>query len=214
MACYLSIYSIEGLDYFIYLVNGKLRTPKAYQINLVIDWLNQNRGTLFNIKKLPICSKMLWGDAWLAGFIDADGSFAIRQTLPIKTTKKQTECEFILVQRIVYPKTGSSYAHIFGQIACFLCVKSNILKARNPNAQDQLKIKVGSVKSKAILRIYLNKYPLLSSKRLDYLAWSSADDRMLQKLHYTPQGVKEITKIKKSMNRLRTVLNWGHLNQL
>jgi hypothetical protein len=168
LACYLNIYSIEGLKYFISLVNGKLRTPKAYQINVIIDWLNENHRS--NIKKLPIHSKALCSDAWLAGFIDADGSFAIRQTLLTKTTKKQTECQFILVQRTVYPKTGSSYIDILGLIASFLCVKLNILKARNPNAKDQYKVKVGSVKSKAILRVYLNKYPLLSTKQLDYLA--------------------------------------------
>jgi hypothetical protein len=31
LACYLNIHSIEGLKYFVSLVNGKLRTPKAYQ---------------------------------------------------------------------------------------------------------------------------------------------------------------------------------------
>lgn len=154
----------------------------------------------------------MWKDAWLAGFIDADGSFAIRQTLKSKTTKKQTECQFILVQRIVYPKTGESYINILSVIASFLCVKLTILKARNPNACDQYKVKVGSVKSKSILRIYLNKYPLLSTKLLDYKAWCSADDLMLQKLHYTEQGAKEITKIKKSMNNSRIDYNWDHLN--
>lgn len=160
---------------------------------------------------MPICSEALYSDAWLAGFIDADGSFAIRQTKKSETTKKQTECQFILVQRTVYPKTEQSYADILNLVASFLCVKLNILKARNPNAQDQYKIKVSSAKSKANLRVYLNKYPLLSTKLLDYRAWCSADDLMLQKRHYTEQGAKEITKIKKSMNNSRIDYNWGHL---
>jgi hypothetical protein len=114
--------------------------------------------------------------------------------LKSETTKKQTECQFILVQRIRYPKTGESYTGILSNIASFLRVKLNILKARNRKACDQYKVKVGSVKSKSILRVYLNKYPLLSTKLLDYKAWCSADDLMLQKLHYTEQGAKEITK--------------------
>ena len=61
------------------------------------------------LRKLPISNLDLSNDAWLAGFIDADGSFAIRQTLKNKITKKQTECQFILVQRVVYPKTGELY---------------------------------------------------------------------------------------------------------
>ena len=210
LACYLSIYSIQGLKYFISLVNGKLRTPKAYQIDRIIDWLNTNCNA--QIKKFPICGQPLSRDAWLAGFIDADGSFAIRQTLKSETTKKQTECQFILVQRTVYPKTGESYTDILSLIASFLCVRLNILKARNCNAWDQYKVKVGSAKSKSILRVYLNKYPLLSTKQLDYRAWCFADDLMLQKLHYTEQGAKEITKIKKSMNNSRIDISWDHLN--
>ena len=86
------------------MVNGKLRTPKANQIDLIIDWLNKKHNA--NIEKLPISRLAISEDAWLAGFIDADGSFAIRQTLKSKTIKKQTECHFLLVQRTVYPKTG------------------------------------------------------------------------------------------------------------
>ena len=125
LACYLNIYSIEGLKYFITLVNGTLRTPKAYQINYIIDWLNQKHNT--NIQKLPLSNLDLSEDAWLAGFIDADGSFAIRQTLKSKITKKQTKCQFILVQRTAYPKkTGGIRKD--PRRAYFLCVKLVILR--------------------------------------------------------------------------------------
>ena len=78
-----NIYSVEALKYFICLVNGKLRTPKAYQIDLIIDWLNKKHNA--NIKKLLISRLAISEDhrefkshdPWLAGFIDADGSFAI-----------------------------------------------------------------------------------------------------------------------------------------
>jgi hypothetical protein len=182
---------------------------KPIKINTIIDWLNQKHKS--NIEKLPICSEALYKDAWLAGFIDADGSFAIRQIKKSETTKKQIECQFILVQRTVYPKTEPSYAGILNLVASFLCVKLNILKARNPKAQDQYKIKVSCSKSKAKLQVYLNKYPLLSTTLLDYGAWCSADDLMLQKCHYTEQGGgggrKKINKIKKSMNNSRTNYN-------
>lgn len=88
-ACYLAIRSIEGLNYFTTLVNGKLRTPKVYQLNYIIKWLNQKHNT--NLKKLTVSEQSISEDAWLAGFIDADGSFAVRQTLESKTTKKKTD---------------------------------------------------------------------------------------------------------------------------
>lgn len=94
LACDLRIYSIEGLKYFIFLVNGKLRTPKAYQISLIINWLNEKHES--NIKKLPRCLKALCRDAWLAGFIDADGSFAIRQTFKSETAKNKRNVSLYL----------------------------------------------------------------------------------------------------------------------
>lgn len=210
-ACYLNIYSKQGLLNFIDLVNGKLRTPKASQLELVVNWLS-NQGIA--ISKLPLCLKPIDHDAWYAGFIDADGSFGIRQTFKNKTIKKQTECQFILVQRVYYPKTGQSYFEIFTKIADFFCVKLGTLTARNPNALDQYKIKISSAKSKKILRAYLDKFPLLSSKYLDYKAWSEVDDLMIKKHHYTDDGVIKIAKIKKSMNNLRVNYNWKHLGCL
>ena len=153
-------------------------------------------------------------DAWYAGFIDADGSFGIRQTFKNGTIKKQTECQFILVQRAYYPKTGESYFEVFTKIANFFCVKLGTLTARNPNALDQYKIKISSAKSKKILRTYLDKFPLLSSKYLDYKAWSEVDNLMIKKHHYTDDGVIKIAKIKKSMNNLRVNFNWKHLDRL
>jgi hypothetical protein len=62
LACNLNIYSIEGLKYFIFLVNGKLRTPKAYQIDHIIDWLNTNHNAQIN--KFPVCNQPLYAHAW------------------------------------------------------------------------------------------------------------------------------------------------------
>ena len=195
-ACYLNIYTKQGLLNFLYLVNGKLRTPKASQIDVVVNWLIKQG---INIKKLPLCATPINKDAWYAGFIDADGSFNVRQTLKSGTIKKQTECQFILVQRAYYPKTGQSYFDIFTEIASYFCVKLGTLKARNPNALDQFKIKISSAKSKKILRAYLDRFPLLSSKYLDYKDWSEADNLMIKKLHYTDNGVIKIAKIKKKV---------------
>lgn len=64
------------------------------------------------------------------------------------------------------------------------------------------------------MRAYLDKFPLLSSKYLDYKAWSEVDDLMIKKHHYTDDGVIKIAKIKKSMNNLRVNYNWKHLDCL
>lgn len=53
-----------------------MRTPKIYQLNLLINWLNSHHGHNFNF--LPLNSTPLKDNAWLAGFTDADGNFDIR----------------------------------------------------------------------------------------------------------------------------------------
>ena len=224
-ACYLSIYSVQGLKYVVGIIRGNLRTPKAYQIDQVIDWLNKKHNA--GITKLPISKVKLSKNAWLSGFIDADGSFNVRQTLPsslwrgsktkaIETTKtkKQIECKFILTQRMVYPKTNKSYGTILNLIAEFLCVKLNLQTVKNPKIRDQYRVISSSAKSKAILRIYLDKYPLLTSKLSDYTAWCLVDNLMIKKQHYTVQGILEVSKLKNSMNNNRTTFNWYHLDKL
>ena len=50
--CILQIYSIDGLTYIVNLLNGRLRTPKAYQIGIIINWLNkQHDGEILHLSK-------------------------------------------------------------------------------------------------------------------------------------------------------------------
>ena len=99
--CVLNIYSIAGLKGIVNLINGKLRSPKAYQLAFLINWLNQKHNT--NIQKLPINKLGISEDAWLAGFIDADGycGVAFRES----RGKTYVGCQFELSQRTLCPKT-------------------------------------------------------------------------------------------------------------
>jgi hypothetical protein len=59
-------------------MNGYLRTPKLFKFNDLIVWLNDRYHY-----KIPIHSpdtSDLINNGWLAGFIDADGSFKVRYT--------------------------------------------------------------------------------------------------------------------------------------
>ena len=72
--CVLNIWSVEGLKFIVSLINGKLRTPKVYQINIIIDWLNNNHNA--GIVKTMRNWENITKDAWLAGFIDLCPDFA------------------------------------------------------------------------------------------------------------------------------------------
>lgn len=203
--CVLNIYSIDGLKGIVNLINGKLRLPKAYQIDLIIDWLNQKHNT--DIKKLPITRLAISNDAWLAGFIDADGYFGV--TVKAIKGKSYFGCQFQLSQRILDPKTGKSYAPVIKSIAEYFHVKVRIKK-------DKLRryyvIEASSTKSKKMIRAYLDKFSLLSSKYLDYKDWCVVDDLIMTKQHLIQE--ERVRQIKNTMNTSRTELNWDHLNLL
>jgi hypothetical protein len=72
----LNIFTPKGLTLIVQLIGDKLKTPKALQLNDVIDWLNINHNTSFlhvSFQKKPV----ILDTPWFAGFIDADGSFGI-----------------------------------------------------------------------------------------------------------------------------------------
>lgn len=211
-ACVLNIYSKEGLRYLIHLVNGNLRSPKAYQIGLIINWLNQKHHG--HIKLLPLSNDDLLNDAWLAGFIDADGSFGVE----LLGQHKQVVCKFRLAQRMNHPSTAlpqseqdQSYKPIMNNIANYLCVKLNVRKQTRSNRYYYI-VSMSSANSKGILRSYLDKYSLLTSKLLDYKLWCCVDDLMLTKNHTSEKGQQHIEKLKGSMNNLRLLYNWDHLD--
>ena len=54
-----------------------MRTPKIYALYNLIDWLNLKFEDI-NIPKKYINNSPLDSNAWLSGFIEADGHFSVR----------------------------------------------------------------------------------------------------------------------------------------
>jgi len=211
-ACVLTVSSVKGLKFIINLINGNLRTPKINQVNLLIDWLNKHHNS--NIPILSLSSKTLFEDAWLAGFIDADGSFGLRHTKPTTTrSKRRISCRFRLEQRMLDPITGESYKTVLSLIANNL--HSN-LTLRKQSGTDNIYylIDLSSIKSITLLRNYLDNSSLFTSKYLDYQDWRKACNLILNNLHYTNEGINQIDNLKSNMNRKRTYFNWDHLENL
>jgi len=195
--------AFHSLKIIINLVNGKFRTPKINQLYRLIDWLNKKHS--LNINKLPLDDSNLLSNYWLSGFIDADGSFYIRYSV------KQIICKFALEQRMLYPKTQESYEKIITKICETLKVKIAIRK-RSDNKNNYYIIRVENQNSIKLLIKYLNDYPLLSSKYLDFLDWNIAFNQIISKHHFTDEGKLIIYSAKNRMNDKRTYFNWDHLN--
>ena len=203
--------AFSSLKIIVNLINGKFRTPKIDQLHKLINWMNKKHSlaSAQNIENLPINKSSLLSNSWLAGFIDADGSFYIRYS--IAKAQKQIICKFSLEQRMVYPKTQENYNQIISNICESLNVKIAI-RTRSNYKDSYYIIRVENQNSIKILINYLNKFSLLSSKYLDFLDWSIAFKQIIIKNHFTDEGKLIVFSAKNRMNNKRTFFNWDHLN--
>lgn len=95
---------------------------------------------------------------------------------------------------------------IMHKISSFL---STNLKFRTK--ANQYWIRTNSLESNLKLIEYLTKYPLFSSKYMDYIAWKEVIEFI--KNREQKEKLNEILKLKESMNSKRTFFNWDHLNK-
>ena len=211
-ACVLVVSPVVGLKKIVYLINGELRTPKIYQLNGLIDWLNKNHST--NINKLPLKKGLLEKDSWLAGFIDADGSFSVQHTKIEKGAKKRKiSCRLRIEQRMLDPITKSNYFDVLNELALFLNCKL-LTRKQKSTGNEYYTLAASSKISIRIIIDYFNKYSLFSSKYLDYKDWEKVALLILENKHYTDEGIFLTDSIIKGMNRERTYFNWDNLNKL
>ena len=75
----------------------------------------------------------------------------------------------------------------------------------------EYRVRTTSLKGNLILVDYLEKFPLYSSKYLNYKDWNKILKYFEAKLHTNPNIIKEIVTIKAQMNNSRTYFNWDHL---
>lgn len=199
----LTINNFEGLVRLTNLINGQMRGPKSYQLILLINYLNNKKPNL-NIKYLGINNKPLRDDKWLAGFIEADGSFQVRTSLNSKYTRIALSFELAQSRITSY---GHSMLNIMQLIADFLEV--NVKETKKNLNVSQYRVRTTSLKTNLIIRNYLDKYSLMGTKYLDYKDWCKV-------LHYFEEGthmnnINNIINIKEQMNQKRTLYNWDHL---
>ncbi len=210
--CVLVVSSVIGLKKVVELLNGELRTPKIHQLHSLIDWLNKNHNA--NISKLPLKDSPLSEDGWLSGFIDSDGSFSVQYTkLENGAKKRKISCRLRIEQRMFDPISNESYIKVLTDISNFL--NCNLLTRKQKSTGNEYYILTASSKLSLDLIVnYLEKYPLFSSKYLDYKDWKKIVFLILENKHYTEQGINETEYVRNGMNRKRTYFNWDHLNFL
>jgi hypothetical protein len=203
----LTINNYEGLILITSLINGNMRTPKIYCSYNLIDWLNLKFEGI-NISKKPLNDSPLDSNAWLSGFIEADGHFSVRTTSNSKYSK--VECKFELSQR-QYDHNDRNNLSFLEIIANFLHSSVKPIKLDKP--KPKYRVRTTNLKGNLVLENYLNTFPLFGRKYLNYKDWIKVLDKFKSgKLKYE-SNIEEIILIKSCMNDKRTIFTWDHLNK-
>jgi hypothetical protein len=204
----LSITDLGGLANIINLICPYVRTPKLNQLNNLINWMNSNTNSTFNL--VSPCTNDIFNDSWLAGFIDADGSFDIKiRLLSEGAAKDRVEVRFRLEQRMTDPKTGDSYKPILSVIAAAFNV---VLNTSIHHGVEYYIIAITSPVKHMLLISYLNNHRLMTHKYLNFIDYSTCANMMINKEHLSPRGRIKAKVLKDGMNSKRTVYTWDHLN--
>ena len=207
--------NFQGLVSLVQLINGKIRGPKIYQLHKLIDYLNTKSPDLVGLgrpcrylEKMQLDTSPLQNNSWLAGFIEADGSFQVRTSLTSKQPRLGLSFEISQARTSKYGTAGrNSTLGVMKMIASFLGVSVNDI--REDRKYPQYRVRTSAISTNKILQSYLDKYPLYGSKYLDFKDWCTILSYFEKDIHW--QNVDEICKIKSQMNQYRTVFNWDHL---
>jgi len=205
-ACRYTISEKHTLIKIINLINGKFRTPKIKYLYKAIDYINIVHNT--NIKKLPLDKSNLLSNPWLTGMSDSDGNFHISLCgtygLTGSACKKRVICSFTLKQRMIDKSTNLSCVPFMTELA-------NLFKCKvNYKGENEIVFVVQANSKHHLVKSYFEKFPLMSSKYLNYLCYLKGLDYLGRRL--TDREIIEIQAIKNSMNNKRTYYNWDHLN--
>jgi hypothetical protein len=229
------IQDIISIFTLISIINGFMRTPKIEAVNRTINWINNyiiqsktkialarpTRLILFRIKILsskPLDNSPIESNAWLSGFTDADGNFSInlhKRTNKNSTRKARVQLYYRLEvnqnYHIMQSPQASSFFPIMSKIGLYLGVT---VYSRSRIVKDKIfysfTVMSHNKLSNANICLYFNKYPLLSSKFLDYKDWEYVLN--LQNLNnLTTSYLFQTIKIKTNFNKTRTNFTWDHL---
>lgn len=148
-------------------------------------------------------------NAWLTGFIEADGGFNIKGFT--KSPKTHIGIQFNITQR----KMDISSISMISIMSLISKNLNTTLKERTFILKNKkffsYSVTTSNKLNNQILINYLNKYSLKSSKYLDFKCWERASHLYYNKLHKKTEYLEEIRQLKLSMNNNRKNFNWNHL---
>jgi len=214
------ITTIKDVYIIVSVINGYIRTPKYETLIRYKTFFNEyfkdflKNSTIINI--IGLDTSPITSNSWATGFIDADGHFAISISKR-KNGNSRITVRFSIEQRTTYHKyqnifDKSSYSFII-HILSEAFNGSVYSRTRTIKDKTYTSFVIITFTSKTNIEVcnYLDKYPLWSSKYLDYVSWKKIV--ILQKSSTSNSDIIKIANfLRKDYNKTRTTYNWDHLN--
>lgn len=195
-------------------INGYLRTLKINDLSKLINFLKV-RDSSIHLNVLPLNETPINSDSWLAGFSEADGNFHINITKR-KNNKKRVQLLYRLEIKQFF---NGSIIKNSENYSSFLPVCNTIAEHFNLGLYHRTRkkkyhliiVSTTSVRTNTKVIEYFEKFPLFSSKYLDYVNWKTIHKMQEKKLHLTSEGLEICETIKQNHNNNRTRFSWDHL---
>lgn len=204
-AILLTITKREGLEKVINLINGKLRVQfkmDAINKNIINAYSGSFRGGAYPLQikdELHLNTSSDLDNHWLAGFLDADGSFQIKTLVssaqgvaraPLASPNGSRRVEIRL------------YVQIDQESRRLLDLIKDKFGGNIGYKKSQQSYYYSSTSFSSAKKFiwYLDRYHLLSSKHLNYLKWRKAYRLVQSQKHLTLEGQEKIKKLKSTMN--------------
>ena len=128
---------------------------------------------------------------WLIGFVEGEGSFmVIIQESKSKKTTDNIGLRFVITQ---HSKDSVLLDNISNYLGCGKCYSS----------RNEVNLTVSTFSDINKIISLFNKYPLLGTKKEDYLDFCKVAELIKSKDHLTKQGIENIKRIKSNMNSKR-----------
>jgi hypothetical protein len=127
--------------------------------------------------------------------VSLEGIYGLNKSL----SRGRVKCIFSIKQRVIDKPTGDSCVPFMSKIAEFF--QCNV----KYESENEMTFLAQADSKHHLTKSYFDKYPLMTSKRLDYLCFLQGLNYLGKRL--TNQEIIEIKNIKNSMNRNRTLYN-------
>ena len=176
----------------------------------------------------PLDISPLDSNAWLSGFIEADGHFSVRTTVSPKYSKApggsaagslrparalcergaKVECKFELTQG-QKDHNSEDKLLLMNVLAEFLL--TTVKSIREDKPKPEYRVRTTNLKGNLVLENYLDQFPLFGTKFLDYRDWVKILDYFKHGKFNHKENIDNIIDMKSCMNDKRTIFTWDHL---